>query len=148
MGGGKRPREEEVTHPRLHRSSLMQWESIQISALLGQCSCPHENGDFLRDVLDSLQRSSALTFPLCLHQGKCLPCKGEIRSRVVLACFTRCFHDSAFAFPEFSLRLCCSCSHMSAASAGERHPGKGFTWVGVQKGHVSPTSSGCWFHLI
>lgn len=38
---------------------------------------------FLRDVFDSPQRSSALTFVPCLSQGKCLSCKSEIRSRVV-----------------------------------------------------------------
>lgn len=101
---------------------------------------------FLRGEFDSPQRSSALSFPLYLCQGKCLPCKSEIRSRVVPACLTRDFHVSVFALRDFALWPCHDCSCSERHFCPRKTPGQRDSpeW----EGHVFPVLSGYLFHPI
>lgn len=101
---------------------------------------------FLRDELDSPQRSSALTFSLCIGQGKC--CKSAIRSRVTPARLTRYLQISVFALHGFSSWPSVATAAWSVASAGGRHPGKVMHPSGHWKGHASPMLSGCLLHPV
>lgn len=104
---------------------------------------------FLRVVFDSLQRSPALTFSLCLSHGKCLPCKSEIRSEVVPACLTRCLRVSGFALCDFSSQLCHHWGYFECSFWGRKTPvQRDSLWVGAWKRYISPVLSGYLFHLV
>lgn len=79
---------------------------------------------FLRDVSDALQRSPVLTFCLCLGHSKCLPCKSEIRSRVVPACLTRYLHVSGFDLGDFPCWPCRDWGYFELNFCGRKTPGK------------------------
>lgn len=126
-GGGNSPRSQGSLvmlvgkAPRLASS----WVRAPVQPLGTSGHHPHKKMEiFLRDVFDSPQRSPALTFSLCLRQGKCFHCKSEIRSRVVPDCLTQYLHN-VYVLCDFSWWPSVAVAALSEVAASGEYPGKG-----------------------
>ena len=126
-GGGNSPRSQGSLVMLVGKAPrpASSWVRAPVQLLGTSGHHPHKKMEiFLRDVFDSPQRSPALTFSLCLRQGKCFHCKSEIRSRVVPDCLTQYLHN-VYVLCDFSWWPSVAVAALSEVAASGEYPGKG-----------------------